>query len=47
MFEAEVVHHAAMGEDSRFDGRLIVDRVFWRLVCVVEKGSLTGVLRKM
>jgi len=36
-----------MGEESRFEGRLIVDRAFWRLACVVEKGSLTGVLRKM
>ncbi len=37
--------HARSGDESRLGGRLAVESVAWRLVCVVEKESLMGTVR--
>jgi hypothetical protein len=44
---AEGEIHARRGKESRLGGRLAVKRACWRLLCVVEKGSLTGVDREI
>ena len=45
--KAEGGTHAKRDKDSRLGGRLAVEKACWRLLCVVEKGSLTGVDRKI
>ncbi len=45
--KAEGGTHARRGKESKLVGRLALVRVFWRLLCVVEKGSLTGADSKM
>ncbi len=45
--EAEGGTHARRGKESRLGGRLAVERACWRLLCVVEKSSLTGVDREI
>ena len=44
---AEGGTHARRGEESKLGGRLAVERACWRLLCVVEKGSLMGVDREI
>ncbi len=39
--------HARRAKESKLVGRLALVREFWRLLCVVEKGSLTGADRKI
>ncbi len=45
--EAEGGTHAMRGKESKLVGRLELVRTFQRLLCVVEKGSLMGVDRKI
>ncbi len=45
--EAEGGTHARRGKERKLVGRLALVRAFWRLLCVLEKGSLTGADRKI
>jgi hypothetical protein len=45
--KAEGGAHARRGKENKLVGRLALVRAFWRLLCVVEKGSLVGADKKI